>query len=412
MSETTTLSEYVSLKVVPRGVQATEPYRYHWVVLTVPVVPHHSTISYWSSKEAWLNRRSPQEQGIQSISLESFKLQRSSEVGDMEVIEVILNKATLLMMFESTEKCHEWDKVLQKISSRVYTEIVRSKNHPNREKQYIIEISPSVVMFYEPHKANSSSKPDFTWKIEHIKRAKYDINVGKTEVEISKSGRSGDGDKYMLIGPKMKELYFELKERFNRICGDPTGPHEALPIKKSSNPTIGSPKTQHRSVRSLSIPCVPARQPIDMEPPPLPPRPIVLSRTPVTRRSSQPVSSPSPSSSPLPERKGPPLPPRSSANLSSPLPSLDDVDEIYDFEAIPQLMVISSQVREEQPPPLPPPRSPNMATKVRPQSTSPRLLPRHEGLVYDEARDIMLPRSNSNRAQNPLDDDEEDHYYI
>lgn len=73
-------------------------------------------------------------------------------------------------------------------TGRIYTEIVRSKNHPNREKQYIIEISPSVVMFYEPQKANNSSnsKPDFTWKIEQIKRAKYDINVGKTEVEISK----------------------------------------------------------------------------------------------------------------------------------------------------------------------------------------------------------------------------------
>ena len=98
-----------------------QAYKYQWAVLSVHIVPHRSTISFWPSKEAWLNHRSHQGQSSQTVPLESFRIHRSSEIGDiygdMQVIEVILSRASLVMMFESIEAFQEWDKVLQKISS-------------------------------------------------------------------------------------------------------------------------------------------------------------------------------------------------------------------------------------------------------------------------------------------------------
>lgn len=252
----------------------------------------------------------------------------------------------------------------------------------------------------------------------------------------------------------MKEFYFYLKQKYNQICAtkadapkhppnSPCPPTRSLPPSGATVPqTGGQPKSTTRSTSVPAPPVMQTNKTSELEPPPLPPRPLVLARSPVSRRFSQPqpstttTLSPSAGAGPSAEvgergNNPPPLPPRlpaekrrisapnsvqlnppppipqplassskpkidkSADSLMLPVPvSLDEVDTIYDFGDDPQVMERNTSsttgtaptvTRENRPPPLPPPRLPSpRVTKKKSQDVPPLPMQRPARLAVSE----------------------------
>ena len=65
--------------------------------------------------------------------------------------------------------------------------MVRSPEHPEREKEYVIDLQQDRITFY-PHRLGQHVEPvvEFEWKLDTVRRAKYHKHIGKVEVEVGR----------------------------------------------------------------------------------------------------------------------------------------------------------------------------------------------------------------------------------
>lgn len=69
---------------------------------------------------------------------------------------------------------------------RIYTELVRCPDHPEKEKEYVIQLEPDRIIFYNSESEDFSGDIEFEWTISVIKRVKYHNHIGKVEVEVGR----------------------------------------------------------------------------------------------------------------------------------------------------------------------------------------------------------------------------------
>lgn len=65
----------------------------------------------------------------------------------------------------------------------MFTELVRSPLHPEREKTYVIELHTDKMIFLDASNANVT---EFEWRFNNIRRAQFHKHVGKVEVEVGR----------------------------------------------------------------------------------------------------------------------------------------------------------------------------------------------------------------------------------
>lgn len=68
-------------------------------------------------------------------------------------------------------------------AARFYTELVKSPDHPEREREYVMEVCANKLKLWLPQHNNVLS---FEWKLSHIRRAQYFNVVSKVEIEVGR----------------------------------------------------------------------------------------------------------------------------------------------------------------------------------------------------------------------------------
>ena len=66
--------------------------------------------------------------------------------------------------------------------AHVYVELIRCREHPEREREYVLQFYVDGIKFWLPE----TNTVSFEWKIKSIRRAQYHNNVGKVEIEVGR----------------------------------------------------------------------------------------------------------------------------------------------------------------------------------------------------------------------------------
>lgn len=181
-------------------------YKRQWVVLCSHLSPTDCFITYCSREDEWLMNQ----QTLPKIKLQKFQLDRSnsdnSRIRDHLVLS--LGHYSLYLQFGSLSKQQQWFDELEKIRSHIYVELIRCREHPEREREYVLEFCVDGIKFWLPQ----TNTVSFEWKIKSIRRAQYHNNVGKVEIEVGRSTETGEGHFYF-IGLTIGEMFQQLKER-------------------------------------------------------------------------------------------------------------------------------------------------------------------------------------------------------
>jgi hypothetical protein len=155
-------------------------FKKQWIVLSVHSAPHLSYIAYCSTESEWLTNRP-----IPKLPLEKIHLKQNQRMRS-HYLEMAFTHFTLIIEFNSSAKLQLWSDNLEMIRRRVYTELIKSPLHPEREDIYVMEITTDGIQFLTP---TSEPRVVFEWKMSNIRRAQYHKHLGKIEIEVGRLGR-------------------------------------------------------------------------------------------------------------------------------------------------------------------------------------------------------------------------------
>ncbi|XP_019862195.1 PREDICTED: uncharacterized protein LOC109590762 [Amphimedon queenslandica] len=184
-------------------------YKKQWVVLNTSISPSQCYITYCPQEEYWISNQKK----LSKLVLDNFHLEKPSGRSAKNILGICYEHYTLFIEFESTSKLQLWSEKLDIIRTKTLVELVRSPEHPEREREYIIDLQQDRLLFF-PHQLGHEVEDivEFEWKLDCIRRAKYHKHVGKVEVEVGRAAVTGEGHFYF-IGPQIVHFFQILKER-------------------------------------------------------------------------------------------------------------------------------------------------------------------------------------------------------